>query len=143
MSDYTEHLISMAGGDGEPDLDAIQARADSATEGPWELVAGSLHQPIIYSDGTGLDIAIMDNRDGIDSDANFIAHARTDVPALLAVVRSQQAKIERVEALHTFAHTDVEPWATGYRYSGDHCGFDGEHWPCATIAALTATEGAV
>ena len=99
---YDEHLISMAGGDGDTTADqlaAIEARARAATEGPWEIVSASLHQPIIYADSSGLDIAIMDNRDGVDNDAEFIAHARTDVPALLALVREQQAKLDRVEAL--------------------------------------------
>lgn len=70
-----------------------------------------------------------------------LAHeAHADRETLLAMVREQRAAIERVEALHTFEHTGVEPWAAGYRYSGDHCGFDGEHWPCATIAALTTRD---
>ena len=35
MSDYSEHLISMAGGDGD-ELDAIQLRADRTHKG-WDL----------------------------------------------------------------------------------------------------------
>ena len=65
---YDEHLISMAGGDGDLDLSAIEARrADCQT----------------YNFG-------MRNADKL---------AHEDVPALLALVREQQAKLDRVEAL--------------------------------------------
>jgi hypothetical protein len=123
MSDYSEHLISQAGGDGDP-LDAIQRRVDAATEGPWRAGRGAT------SDGTQFvrtyeqkaaflalslnegesDLWLVDNGavipaatgDGPKAKANaeFIAHARTDIPALLALVRAQQAAIKRVQSLH-------------------------------------------
>jgi len=102
---YDEHLISMAGGDGDStdQLAAIEARANAATEGPWETHDGDVVQ--------SYDIAVKTGehsyeREGIipgeyvrDNDAEFIANARTDVPVLLALVREQQAKLDRVEAL--------------------------------------------
>jgi len=54
----------------------------------------------------------------------------------MSMLKDALARIEAVQNLHSLAHTDVEPWAKGYRFSGDHCAFDGEHWPCATIEAL-------
>ena len=54
----------------------------------------------------------------------------------MSMLKDALARIEAVQKLHSFAHTDVEPWANGYKFSGDHCAFDGEHWPCATIEAL-------
>lgn len=66
MSDYTEHLISMAGGDGEP-LEAIERRITDCKT---------------YKFG-------MRNADKL---------AHEDAPYLLALVREQQARIERVEA---------------------------------------------
>jgi len=63
----------------------------------------------------------------------------SDIHYLRTLARKQAAALEAVRELHAFAHVDVEPWALGYRYSGDHCAFDGEHWPCATITALEPT----
>jgi len=68
---YDEHLISMAGGDGDSTVDHLAAidarRADCQT----------------YNFG-------MRNADKL---------AHEDVPALLALVREQQAKLDRVGAL--------------------------------------------
>ena len=75
-------------------LDEIEARANAATEGPWATVA---------EDGAILSLVLTDENDGLfygDSgydapittetgdDAEFIAHARTDVPALVAALRA-------------------------------------------------------
>ena len=113
MSDYSEHLISMAGGDGEPDLAAIQARADAATKGPWhagrgatpdgsELVhtyeqkaaflALSLNEgesSLWLVDNCAVIPAVTGDGPNAESNAMFTAHARTDVPALIALVRDQ------------------------------------------------------
>ena len=85
-----------------------------------------------------------------DDDAEFIAHARTDVPALLAVVRSQQAKIERATKLIGDLTDLADCWfdhhggcqAHGYLSlePGETCPqHDAKEW---ARAALTATEGA-
>ncbi|HEY9409311.1 MAG TPA: hypothetical protein VIQ30_22740 [Pseudonocardia sp.] len=74
------------------DLDAIRARAEGATDGPWVVGGtapsggvyfGTTHDPDDWDEpgvllGTALAI------DG--TDAEFIVHAREDVPALLAEV---------------------------------------------------------
>jgi len=88
----------------EIDLDAIQARAERVAE--WRK---AFHAP-----------------------QNSMDYSQRDVPALLAVVRSQQAKIERVRRL---AESASPMQGVGGMYSGiilaDH-----------VLAALTATEGA-
>lgn len=80
---------------GDPiDLDAIEARAEAATAGPWHgehdefgcvhvgdygwVASGPQGQSPDYDGGTG---------DQGKADAEFIAHAREDVPALVAEVR--------------------------------------------------------
>lgn len=64
-----------------PDLDAIVARADAATEGPWEQNGYVVHT----SHGIGDVVADA----GLSAaDARFIAHARTDVLNLVAEIRS-------------------------------------------------------
>jgi len=109
-----------------PDLDAIQARVDAATEGPW-IVFGSLPQweneeDLSFGPDNAPEVGTV--TEGLGN-AEFIAHARTDVPALLALVRSQQAKIERVEELVRY----LELLARGDR-----------HYAGRIRAALTATE---
>ena len=66
-------------------LDEIQARADAATEGSWDYYRPhymSGYYSITY--GSGADVAI----EASEADAEFIAAARTDVPALVAALRA-------------------------------------------------------
>ena len=128
MSDYTEHLISMAGGDGDV-FESIQRRVDAASEGPWESSKGAnadgatlattgAHKAaflaLSLNDDTSPlwlvaspDVIPAATGDGPRAKANaeFIAHARTDVPYLLALVREQATRIKQVEAL-------ASRWAT-------------------------------
>ena len=97
MIDYSEHLISMAGGDGEADvLGEIEARAQAATSGPWGMAVSADRKwaLILVNAGTETEFSVARSAD--DDDASFIAHARADIPALLAMVREQRAVIERV-----------------------------------------------
>ena len=77
------------------DLDAIQARADAATPGPWvsrtcePCAARDRLDLTIWGHGDREMIANWSEQDEFYSgDAEFIAHARTDVPALVAEVRA-------------------------------------------------------
>ena len=65
------------------DLAAIQARADAATPGPWTL--GIVYGTVMRSSGGNIA------RDSTEANAEFIAHARTDVPALLARIAELEA----------------------------------------------------
>jgi len=111
---YDEHLISMAGGDGDV-LDQIQARADKATAGPWtaqDLETEHGHRGIFWisdlNHGAKTIAEIDANDGGIEAiwsfkDAEFIAHARTDIPALLAMMREQRARLDAVAELANWA----------------------------------------
>ena len=114
-------------------LNEIEARANAATEGPWEwegeakaeweLGANSLvpsrrpDDPVLYGygyDASGIEVSN-------DADAEFIAHARTDMPALVAVARyalSQHAPD---------GHGNCGP-------CDDATGEDG--WPCSTVRQI-------
>lgn len=88
-------------------VEAAEQRANDSTPGPWSLVgpgcpnnhritssawsvAYILEGPLRPSHGEG-------NYQGHSrEDALFIAHARQDIPALCAVVREQNAEIERL-----------------------------------------------
>ena len=102
-------------------LNEIEARANAATEGPWEAdwrftgwdISGNDY------DDDGLPALIASDADG--EDADFIAHARTDMPALVAVARyalSQHAPD---------GHGNCGP-------CDDATGEDG--WPCSTVREI-------
>lgn len=105
MSDYNEHLITLAGGDDKTPtrLERIQARANEATVGPW-------HWDESYGDGADTGLALTNNEQAEivgaynhhccsfrddpqveDHDAEFIANARDDVPYLLAKLAAIRA----------------------------------------------------
>ena len=100
-------------------LNEIEARANAATEGPWEGIR--------YPDGL-LGRVIGGNGFGVaedfpaDADAEFIAHARADVPDMAAALRAVLELHKREESP-----------------SGDYCDecFPNEwHWPCSTVATI-------
>jgi hypothetical protein len=79
------------------DLDAIEQRANAATEGPW---ASEAHHHRISGKPVLFEVhpvaELEGNGDGgvtTAADAEFIAHARTDVPALVARVRELEADL--------------------------------------------------
>jgi len=90
------------------DLDAIEARAKAATPGPWFRVDPP------WGDSNWVNAQFEDPHGGLfiadceaqendgesegnaPADAEFIAHARTDVPALFAAVRERDAEIARL-----------------------------------------------
>lgn len=88
----------------EQELAAIEARANAATPGPWNLYmfhgefmgfSGVPREPIaIYP-----DVLCYDQDDDCinitQEDAQFIAHARQDVPALIAEVRMLNQQVEQ------------------------------------------------
>jgi hypothetical protein len=79
-----------------PDRDAIRARADAATEGPWHLRGRSIMADVLVShDGPPetqwnnsvvCSVGAWSSGRPTDADAEFIVHARTDVPALLSAL---------------------------------------------------------
>ena len=133
-------------------LDEIEARANAATQGPWEW------HPYMGSGATLAkpnrpfhELNILKTTDDwppVAADAEFIAAARTDVPALLAEVRRLQDAVERVRALHQDEGPSQGyfPGDRGYGERDHCCGTCGEYgeygveWPCPTIAALGGDE---
>jgi len=73
------------------DLNAIRARADAATEGPWYFggdtaVAQEMFQNHELIVSPTYPIIEFEPGEQGEADAEFVAHARTDVVALLAEV---------------------------------------------------------
>lgn len=86
----------------DEELSAIKARAEAATEGPWESVQDYYDGPwyMLYEQRCVGDDKASDLFDGrshylIDAPNNaaFAAHAREDIPALLAEI--ERMKTER------------------------------------------------
>lgn len=91
------------------ELDEIQARADAATAGPWDLVQrDGLSDEVdsIASASTDEDVVLGQDEQGGPSwlreeDAEFIIHAREDIPKLLAALR---------DVLYAVRQSDVEEY---------------------------------
>ena len=124
-------------------LDEIEARANAATEGPWEwegeakgeweIGANSLvpsrrpDDPVLY--GYGYDASGIEVK--TPADAEFIAHARTDVPALVAALRA-------VLELHAPTPSDIYPHDVCHH---PHCTdptdqMEQSPYPCPTVTAI-------
>jgi hypothetical protein len=74
-------------------LDEIENDAAAAQPGPWSRVPTD---PSNIIDDNGFHVCrTIEPSEGIDHEAMFILHARTDVPALCAEVRRLRALVRR------------------------------------------------
>lgn len=92
-----------------PDLDAISARADAATPGPWETnsttgVDDAGHYTVFGIKGVDEATSTFDGASAFahtegmnEADAHFIAHARGDIPALLDSLAAERDRADRAE----------------------------------------------
>ena len=134
-------------------LDKIEARANAATEGPWEVkpyngwhdasdeidsFVGPSDATIVEQLGCGCcDVGLEVS----PTDAEFIAHARTDVPWLLEQVDRRDKALEKVLRLHprvVVLHADPE---FGRMEDDAICGacivnHEPANWPCPTVTAI-------
>ena len=92
------------------DLDEIERRANAATPGPWTYHdgCGYVEVPpcgaIEFKPGWERSVHFLarvhnnhvEGEDGLGFDGAFIAHARTDVPALIARVRELEAQLDEL-----------------------------------------------
>ena len=96
----------------EQELEAISARAAAATPGPWlmEYADGADDRPLVWVTTPDDDAEFSIGQvhyvtHQTQYDGQFIADARTDVPALVAALREANAKIARMqEWVHTMKH---------------------------------------
>lgn len=97
------------------DLAAIRARADAAIEGPWEVRYGDPYMAgptwtLRQAGKPGIRLAV--SQYGFDDMAEFIAHARSDIPNLLTEVDRLQREVARLRK-----HTPF----VAFRSDGKHC----------------------
>jgi hypothetical protein len=100
----------------EQQLTDIETRANAATAGPWctdswEIYQGTEYQPGAEWIGETCRAGEMDDS---RADAEFVAAAREDVPALLAEVRRLRAELdeaaEDVSWLRCLEAAGVDNW---------------------------------
>jgi hypothetical protein len=89
------------------DLDAIEARAEAATPGPWIVSGGVIHSPI-REPWDGKPNAVIVDAHIFEPNADFIAHARTDIPALVAELRAAREVVEAAAGFSAFMNEDAE-----------------------------------
>lgn len=89
-------------------LDEIEARAEAATDGPWRV------EPYSEAHKGSFIVVSADGTELFDADAHYnecilAAHARQDVPALVAEVRRLRAVLEDMRDVYESAwnHGDV------------------------------------
>ena len=112
-------------------LDEIEARANAATEGPWEegercvfTLGGA---PVVSDDVVHYVHGMAGEGVCHVEDAEFISHARTDVPALVAALRA-------VVAVHRPVTVPGEVFGTwGEAKQCEDCE---QRWPCNTLDAI-------
>lgn len=80
-------------------LAQIRVREGAATKGPWHL---ERHEPtlarLVVSEDCTLDISFGYIGNRTEGDAEFVAHARDDVPDLLAEVERLRVRVAELEA---------------------------------------------
>lgn len=74
-------------------LTEIQARIEAATDGPWDRWAGWDDRDNSVASGGREDAPTVADVIPEKDDADFIAHAREDVPALLAEVHRLKRRV--------------------------------------------------
>ena len=141
-------------------LDEIEARANAATQGPWEWhpymgSGATLAKPNHHFHEVNI-LKTTDDWPPVAADAEFIAAARTDVPQLVAALRAVLARHRPVSYAATANCGLVlyEVCPTCHDKAGVHpcgcwrdedqihiCAECNKTWPCATAEAIeTALE---
>jgi hypothetical protein len=86
----------------DDELEAIRARANAATPGPWEvreLAKGETRSAVCRVQDSSLDVFPVQDigssimADTIGTDEQFIAHAREDVPALVTEILRLRSRL--------------------------------------------------
>jgi len=97
-------------------LTEIQQRADAATDGPWVDHWWGI-------EGESVDVLVVqDDYESSRQDFEFIAHAREDIPFLLAELARYQAAVQAVREVHF----QSDEWCLECQFC----------WPCRTARTL-------
>ena len=102
------------------DLQAIEARLETATQGPWdvETIPETGESRVVVRSNTGdpmLDVSVATH--GVRAeDAEFIAHAPEDIRALLDEVKAVRDAVARhPDVMECSEYSDDEPVSCGWK----------------------------
>ena len=102
------------------DLQAIEARLEAATQGPWDVdtIPETGESRVVVRSNTGdpmLDVSVATH--GVRSeDAEFIAHAPEDIRALINVVKAVRDAVARhPDVMECSEYSDDEPISCGWK----------------------------
>jgi hypothetical protein len=91
-------------------IEAIRERAEKATPPSWALAENSL-QPIVTSGAWPFGKDICTCKDG--NDADFIAHARDDIPFLLSTIAALESENAELKVKMREIYEDENDHAPG------------------------------
>lgn len=120
----------MSGGLGPEWLEAIARRTEAATPGPWTARYLWLY---LGSESEGYEHLFAR-----EDDATFVAHARTDVPRLLAEVERLGARLER--ELDFGRRAEARFLAAAHELTKEIAGASGLSYPEAQLTARELIE---
>lgn len=82
-------------------LAEIEARAEAATPGEWHVCTCSLKGACPHDKGVRMSFCTegLPDKAPYPNDADFIAHARTDIPDLIAEVKQQQSDVRQLREI--------------------------------------------
>ena len=111
-------------------LDAIKARAEAATEGPWRVRTDYI-PGVIEVEGPTASNDYVAELSADKADLEFIAHSRADIPALVAAVEAvlELHQRNRYDECIECLSTDEYGEATNVDY------------PCPTVTAIQSALG--
>ena len=100
----------------DEELDALEALANAATDGPWTERLGPYGIPLVIGPD-GVEVLHANHeRTECDANASLARHARTAIPALIAEVRRLRRKANE-EDIHSMPFTDdpFSDWIDAHR----------------------------
>lgn len=126
-----------------PNLPTIRARADAASPPPWLAASHNRRRDgialvgVFDLDGNGQALAVLAGTDARrrHADAQFIAHARTDVPALCDLAERLLYAAERLDRIRAWHARETGPAGM----VGDYCTECDRRWPCDTARMAEGT----
>lgn len=112
----------------QPNLTQIEGRTSKATEGPWEVYSTRGGTYVTRPDllGVAREWSLVWQA----QDAEFIANARQDIPALTEAIRAVLELHERVYANRTYRGWICATCCDRYEDKP-------QKWPCQTVKAIT------
>ncbi len=96
-------------------IEEIKAREQAATLGPWKATFGMDCRAFVLTPDEDEDFKIYNH-----ANADFIAHARTDIPELIAEVERLTAKLDILTGIEAQEHQQIATLKKALRLLSKH-----------------------